>query len=203
MSNCKRKPIYGERKTKDITGVGTECELPDCERDVLARGLCSKHYQQWKRNGFPFPSSYLPQASSLEEFLNMRYTKKGDCWLWTGSQDIYDGYGKCHLRQWGDRLEKLGVGGTKPRPTKKNYTVRAHRLAYAVWVKPIPKGSVIHHTCSNRSCINPDHLQAITPNENTAEMVERRTYRKEIRELKKEIKELRNTIESLRALERK
>ena len=64
-----------------------------------------------------------------------------------------------------------------------------------LFAKPIPKGSVIHHTCSNRSCINPDHLQSHLTK--THEMVERRTYRKEIRELKKEIKELRNTIESL------
>lgn len=190
MSKRKRKPIYGERKTKNITGAGTECEVSDCEREVSARDLCSKHYQSWSKHGYPFPSSYTPQAKSLEEFLDQRHTKTDDCWTWTGSTDIYDGYGKCHIRQWGDRLEKLGVGGGKPKPNRPSYTVRAHRLAYAVWVKPIPKGSVIHHICSNRSCINPDHLQAISPKENTAEMVERKTYLKEIRELKKRIKEL-------------
>jgi len=168
------------------------CEMEECEKRVIARGLCTMHYQRWRVHGDP-NICLKPQAETPEEYLEMRHVKTDGCWLWTGSKDTRDGYGKCNVKQWRKELSASGVRNGTGR------TFRAHRLAYAMWVGPIPKGTVIHHTCNNRPCVNPDHLQAITPEENTAEMIERRTYLKEIRELKKRIRELKKRIRDLEA----
>jgi hypothetical protein len=66
------------------------------------------------------------------------------CWLWQRSKD---GLGYGHLRVSG-RLEK------------------AHRLAYETFKGQIPTGLEIDHLCRTRHCVNPDHLEAVTHQEN-------------------------------------
>jgi hypothetical protein len=42
-----------------------------------------------------------------------------------------------------------------------------HRVAYEAAKGPIPPGYQIDHLCRNPSCCNADHLEAVTPRENT------------------------------------
>lgn len=70
-----------------------------------------------------------------------------DCWEWAGWKER-DGYGV----QW-----VTGVGNR-----------RAHRIAYELWVGPIPDGLTLDHLCRNRGCVNPAHLEPVTSVENVA-----------------------------------
>lgn len=76
-------------------------------------------------------------------------------------------------------------------------TRRTHRVVFYLYHGHIDDDCVIHHICANRSCINPDHLQAITSQENTAEMLERKGYKKKINSLEKEVKDLKKILKGL------
>lgn len=76
----------------------------------------------------------------------------GDCWEWTAAT-AGRGYG--HLVVAGvDRY--------------------AHRVAWEMLVGPIPEGLQLDHLCRNIRCVNPDHLEPVTRQENIRRAFPRR-----------------------------
>ena len=74
--------------------------------------------------------------------------KLGPCWLWTGTSCA--GYGICSF------------------PAKS--LSKAHRVSYELLVGPIPEGYQVDHLCLVKRCVNPTHLEAVTPSENMRRM---------------------------------
>ena len=78
-----------------------------------------------------------------------RVEKGADCWEWMGQRNA-TGYGVMFL---GKRDGKAILG---------EHSTLAHRMAYWLWVGPIPDGMVVDHLCRNRACVKPGHLEAVT-----------------------------------------
>lgn len=83
-------------------------------------------------------------SSDQRRFL-VKFRVGDDCWEWQAAKNR-EGYGSFGLRG-------------KMRS--------AHRVSYELFVGPIPAGLQIDHLCRNPSCVRPDHLEPVTPRENT------------------------------------
>lgn len=73
------------------------------------------------------------------------------CWFWMGAINN-KGYGRIRVE---------------------GKSLYAHRIGYELHHGPILDGLDIDHICSMPLCVNPDHLQAVTPKENQRRTFER------------------------------
>lgn len=81
-------------------------------------------------------------------------TDEGGCWRWLGAK-ARGGYGF------------IKVSGQN---------VYAHRAAYALMRSDIPAGLQLDHLCRNPWCVNPWHLEPVTPRVNTLRGVSIQAY---------------------------
>lgn len=85
---------------------------------------------------------------SLESRLRSFSRREGECLIWTGTQ---------RGGVPGNRYGALKVQGAKE---------YVHRMAYELWVGPVPEGQLVCHTCDVRLCIEPSHLFLGTQKDN-------------------------------------
>lgn len=111
----------------------------------MKRGWCETHYQRWRLTGELGSGEINSPSRPLTERFWSKVQKSDGCWAWTAATNE-KGYGMF----WnGERA------------------VRAHRFAFEAQHGEIPDGLQIDHLCRNPACCNPNHLEAVTPQENT------------------------------------
>ena len=81
--------------------------------------------------------------SAIDRFWEKVIINPSSCWEWQGC--LVEGYGQF----WdGQSL------------------VYAHRFLYKQMIGEVPIGLQLDHLCRNRKCVNPDHLEVVTPKTN-------------------------------------
>ncbi|MCC6959441.1 MAG: HNH endonuclease [Dehalococcoidia bacterium] len=107
------------------------------------------HYNRWKRHGNTETvlkawtiSQPVPIFDRFLRFVEFTDT----CWLWTGH---------CQRSGYGHFSKSKGAAPSM-----------AHRVSYELFVGPIPTGLEIDHLCQVRNCVNPDHMEPVTHDEN-------------------------------------
>lgn len=123
------------------------CKIDGCFKPSFCKSLCSMHYTRLHRYGLV----ENPTPSTEQRFW-AKVNKTDSCWLWTASTN--NGYGQFN---------------------SSNGTL-AHRYAYELANGPIPAGLHIDHLCRVRTCVNPIHLEAVTPAENNRRVALNRTH---------------------------
>jgi hypothetical protein len=117
------------------------CSIVGCDKPVKARAMCVMHYKRVIKHGDPH---YTPPTPEDTFWGQIDRSDPDACWLW----DRVIGTGGYGYHNWRGR------------------TVRAHRVSVLIDGRTIPDGMQVDHTCRTRSCINPRHLEVVTPREN-------------------------------------
>lgn len=139
----------------------TDCGVDGCEKTAHALGLCPMHYQRRRSGANNLPTKRVRHPQTVERILgSIDRAGSGGCWIWQGSINA-EGY------------------GTTTAPTRRG-TTHAHLAVWWVFNGSVQDGLQLDHlchtadssclggnSCRHRRCVNPEHLEPVTPRENT------------------------------------
>lgn len=104
-------------------------------------GIARKTDRNWNHfMGEPF--YYLPYHYRMRSGEDYKVDPETQCWIWQHPLVPDTGYGQI----WED-----------------NQAEQAHHTYYKKRYGRLPEGVHLHHLCERRSCVNPDHLQPLSP----------------------------------------
>ena len=119
------------------------CSVDSCNSDAKKMGFCTKHYQRNRKHSDPNRCDLIWGDVARFNALVMPEPNTG-CWLWTGNI-MHRGY----AIMWAN-----------------GKTTRVSRWSFRKFKGDIPDGMHVDHICEVKDCVNPDHLQLLTPAEN-------------------------------------
>lgn len=130
-----RRDYYQANKEKvDARDREYRREHPEKNREAVRRWR-AKQPKQPKKVG-----PRVGRPNTPERLLEKLIITEDGCWVWPS-----------------------GTNGTGYGQVRVNYArVQVHILVYTHLRAAVPDGFVLHHTCRNKRCANPDHLEAMT-----------------------------------------
>lgn len=99
------------------------------------------------------------RESNTSRLINLMSPHENGCWEWLGHR-TKEGYGSMYASGRG--------------PAGNGY--KASRMSHELFVGPIPAGLQVDHICTNTGCVNPDHLESVTNDENQRRRALRATH---------------------------
>jgi hypothetical protein len=140
-----------------IEGAGVMADIqyikdiqPVLSYDIILPGQglpLAQQFRLWQQSPLRVSQRGRTPADFLSRFWSKVCLPAYDiqlCWQWTAAIGP-DGYGFMKCR------------GKRP---------RAHQIAWHLYHGPVPEGLCIDHLCRNRLCVNPLHMEVVTPVEN-------------------------------------
>lgn len=133
-----------------------KCMASGCDKEILKRGFCGKHYMAAKRAGeiVITKTQGLPLSERLRKLSEVN--SETGCVEWVGKK-YKNGYGQIEIN---------------------GRCTGTHRIAWEVANGNIPDGLHVLHKCDNRACINPEHLFLGTHTDNVADMIAKKRQAK-------------------------
>lgn len=162
VMHYRRWRIHGDVTTKLVPSyvrppfVSPSCSVDGCELPSTRRGWCTLHYQRWRNQGDP-EKTLLPQrvmGTPAERFWAKVEVTEG-CWLWRGAITS-DGYGTFSIATSTSMLAHHFLAGKPPDGFCWDHICHTFDTSC--------HGGI---TCTHRRCVRPDHLEAVTSQENT------------------------------------
>lgn len=136
----------GAAKMHEVSWAGVTCKQDGCTSPTASVGYCVAHYKRFCRYG---DASIKRPTIPAEERFWAKVDKRGpdECWRFLAA------------------IGNHGYGIFTPHKGNQNL---AHRYSYELARGPIPQGLHIDHLCRVRECVNPAHMEAVTPLENSS-----------------------------------
>lgn len=123
-----------------VSNKGNICSIESCNKPVVARGWCNRHYKRWIKYGDP-SVSLIPMS---EKGASLKWIKEA---IATRNRD------KC----WDDWPFSVSNGYAQMFGKYKRATHMS--LELNGFPRPEPPYDNALHSCDNKLCVNPDHLR--------------------------------------------